>query len=302
MRSGGVALLTGATGFLGSHIVKRLLFEGVEVRALTSGSSKLRLGAAASSVNWFGTDDMSIEQATRGVNQFFNLAVLYDRVSNSTSDIDAVNIELPLRVIRALSRCGEPSVCVLGDTFYRKFPPTATTQRRYTVSKSRLADQLRNLPPSSPCRVAILRIEQVYGPGESLDKAYPRVIRQMLHNTPRIPMTLGMQERDFIYVDDVAEAMWIAARADFTGCIETDCGSGTATPVRRVFELLKELTGSSSELCFGEMPLDQDIPHSAADTSWLYANGWRCTVSLEAGLRKFVTDVATRAVTEGAAT
>lgn len=297
MRAPGVALLTGATGFLGSHLVKRLLLEGVEVRALTSGTSKVRLGEISSKVSWFGVDEASVVQATRGVTHFFNLAVLYDRATYSTSEIEAVNVDLPMRVVQSLTREGRPVTCVMGDTFYRKYPREATAQPRYTASKARLADQLRDLP-SSPCRVAMLLIEQVYGPGENPNKAYPRVVRQMLSHVHRIPLTHGMQERDFIDVDDVIQAMCVAAHADFEGCIEAGCGSGQSTPVRDVFERLKALTGSSSELGFGDMPSDQDIAQSAADTSWLRNQGWTCRVPLEDGLKKFVDDVVVRAESE----
>lgn len=294
MQAGKVALLTGATGFLGVHLVHRLLLEGVEVRALTSGTSKDRLGRSSSRVIWFDTDESSIQRATVGVDLFFNLAVLYDRPSYSTTEIDTVNVALPLNIIAALSRNERTVTCILGDSFYRKFPAGATAQPRYTASKSQLYSRLQALHDFGRCRVALLLIEQVYGPGENINKAYPHVVSQMLKNASRIPLTQGIQERDFIDVDDVIDAMLAVAGAQFVGCLEVGCGSGKSTPVREVFEHLKILTGSSSELGFGDIPSDQDILKSTANTAWLHNEGWNCKVSLEAGLRKFVTDIDTR--------
>jgi nucleoside-diphosphate-sugar epimerase len=228
------------------------------------------------------------------VTQFFNLAVIYDRPAYSVAQIDAVNVELPLRVMAALARNGDPVACVMGDSFYRKYPTDTTAQPRYTESKLRLADRLRSRGTSGPCRVAMLLIEQVYGPGENLQKAYPRVVRQMLENVRRVSLTHGIQKRDFIDVDDVIQALLLAARSDFSGFVETGCGSGTSTMVRDVFERLRDLTDSSSELGFGDIPPDQSIPDSTANTEWLRQRGWACRVPLVDGLRKFVHDIAQR--------
>jgi len=289
-----IALVTGATGFVGSQLIRRLLLDKFEVRALTSGTTKDRLADVHEFVKFFALTESGIIQACKGVTHFFNFAVVYDRANYRDAEIYEVNVALPIRIIAALAISGRPVSCVLGDSFYRKYPHNATAQRRYTASKDLLAQQIAALPTNHPCRVAMLIIEQVYGPGENLGKVYPRVTRQLLQHEPRVSLTLGDQRRDFIHVTDVVEAAIVAGCSDWEGVVDVGCGSGVSTPVRTVFESLKSLSMSRSELGFGDIPSDQSIADSSADTGWLRSKGWTCSVPLNAGLQDFLSDVQRR--------
>lgn len=294
MASRRVALVTGATGFVGSRLVRRLLQDGVEVRVLTSGTERSRVRDIEGRIQWFDWTTDHIVRAADGVQQFFNFAVAYDRPGLTTEYIEDVNVAGPLRVIDALQKNQSSVTCVMGDSFFRKFPDQATAQPRYTRSKAMLARQLSERQDKGTSQFALLMIEQLYGPGDSLQKVLPRVVQQMLSGQERIPLTLGNQRRDFIHVDDVVEAALLTANLGRVGLIEVGCGCGRSTPVAWVFKRLKDITGSRTHLDFGAMPADQFIGESVADTSWLRSQGWSCRVPLEDGLMQLVTDVATR--------
>ncbi|MBZ8140436.1 hypothetical protein CLD22_11065 [Rubrivivax gelatinosus] len=289
-----VAVLTGGTGFIGSRVARRLLAEGWQVRILSASGRREALGKQAVAVSWHSVGDADIEKAITGAMVYFNFAVAYDRPSVSDEILQRVNVDLPCRVMTALRKAGGMARCVLGDSFFRKFPPEATAQGRYTRSKTDQWTMAQALAAGDRLAVAMLRIEQVYGPGETLTKAFPSVVARLLRQEPRIALTQGLQRRDFVHVDDVADAALVVAQHHAKGATVIDCGSGSATPVREVFLQLHALTGSSSTLGFGDYPADQTIDSSQADLTWLEQAGWRPRISLSEGLRQLVDDVRAR--------
>jgi CDP-paratose synthetase len=296
MGSDVISVVTGASGFIGSRVVKALLESGATVRAVTSGSTpRNRLCDDQTEVKWFGMSDHDLEQATIGATHFFNFAVVYDRPQHPDSLIYEVNVNLPLRIMEHMRAQAIPSTCVLGDTFFRKFPPKATQQVRYTQSKQILWETVSRLEIGPRIRVAFLQIEQIYGPGEALTKVFPSITSRMIANDTRIALTSGRQRRDFIYVDDVAlAAMSVIQAGDWKDKIVVECGSGETHTVRKVFEQLHALVGSTSVLAFGDLNNDQSIEESKADTKWLRQHGWRPTTPLTSGLVALVKDVAAR--------
>lgn len=297
MRNPIVAVVTGGTGFVGSRLVCALLQQGATVRLVSSGTAPRDPAMENNKrVTWFGLSNTDLDQATAGATHLFNFAVTYDRPAIDDETINAINVELPLRLIARLRGRDKPSTCILGDTFFRKFPSEATQQVRYTRSKAELVKRLGEFADDKSLRLALLQIEQVYGPGEAFTKALPSVTRQMVDGVTRIAMTSCSQSRDFVYVDDVVDAALTVACAEWEGCVVVECGSGIATQVREVFEQIHQITRSASKLGFGDIKVEQAIDTSAADLGWLRRHGWAPRTSLHAGLTKLVKDVQLRVV------
>lgn len=294
--SSSVAIVTGATGFIGSRVVNMLLESGASVRAISSKPiSKNRLTQTRSRIEWFSMTEEDIKEAIVGVTHFFNWSVLYDRTQYTDSQIYDVNVGLPLKIIKYLQAQATPVTCVIGDTFFRKFPIEATSQGRYTKSKQMLFNELTQQINSERIRTAFIQIEQVYGPGEALTKVIPAITQKMLLNNHQIALTTGNQRRDFIHVEDVVRAVMTVIRSnDWRGNQIIECGSGQSQSVRTVFEKLHEITKSKSILGFGDLPNDQTIEESKANITWLTQRGWHSKVSLSQGLESLVKDISAR--------
>jgi CDP-paratose synthetase len=292
----GTAVVTGGTGFVGSRLVRALLRDGVAVRILSSGTAERDPALAHDPrLTWLGVSDADLDRAVDGATYFFNFAVAYDRPAIDDRTLGDVNVELPLRVLSRFAQRKTAAVCVLGDTFFRKFPPEATHQLRYTRSKTELISRLEAFfSTPQPVRAALLQIEQVYGPGEAFTKALPNVTQQMVKGVPRIAMTSGSQGRDFVFVEDVVDAALAVASAEWQGLQRVECGSGVATPVRHVFEQIHDIAASVSVLGFGDIKAEQGIPSSCADTTWLKQHGWEPRTRLREGLTILVQDVVSR--------
>ena len=297
------ALLTGANGFIGRPLLIHLLVSGWEVNILSSSGLMPEYLPVGSRVKLFPIDDFNIQIAAADIDAYFNFSVAYDVPGITIEGLNQTNSDLPVKILHAIIENNNESVaCVLGDTFYRKFPLDSTLRPNYVKSKNLLVERLKEIVPKNDksIRVALLIIEQVYGEGEKLYKAYPKVICQMLDQTvSNIPLTACTQSRDFIYVTDVVLAAILVAEQKWNGLLEMDCGSGKATPLRYVFTHLADLTKTKANLGFGELSPHQNIDESKGDIQTLSSFGWKPIVSLEAGLAAMVADVRLRISSDG---
>ena len=134
--------------------------------------------------------------------------------------------------------------------------------------------------------VVFVRPFQVYGPGQPRRTLIPAAIRAATSGE-NFPMTPGDQERDFIFAEDVAEGMIAAAeRAGIEG-ESLDLGRGVGVTARRVVEMIWDLTDAGGKIQPGARPYRTGAPvHLVADADrTAELTGWRATTTLEEGLR-----------------
>lgn len=221
-----------------------------------------------------------------------HVATAYGHDGNLAQVVES-NLLLPLRLLDHCRTVGCAHF-LNTDTFFGKSQFEYPYMKAYIKSKRDLiawaklaCDAQADLCFSS------LRLEHVYGEGDSPRKFVPDLVARLQNRQPEIPLTFGNQERDFIHVSDVARAF--ACVLDLgpnapKGVTEYEVGTGRAIPLRQLVETACEVTGSSSRLCFGALPHRQgEIMYSVADTRRLAALGWRSTVSLREGLQRTAT-------------
>jgi len=277
-------VLTGATGFLGSHLCRALVERGHRVHAYHRPQSNLaRLGDAAAKVQWHLTSENFSAPFTTGakVDAVIHCAALYGRKDETISDLITANTLLPVQLFEQTQRHGVP-LFLHSDTI---LDPAVNP---YARSKHQAAEWLRSL--ADVTRVANLRLQHFYGPGDDPTKFIPAMMVKCLTHEPEIRLTDGQQRRDFIYIDDAVRAILAVLEQPFAGVnkfYDIEIGSGAAVPIRELVETIHRLANSQSQLLFGALPHRPGEPMLAqADISALTALGWQPQISLAEGLQR----------------
>jgi nucleoside-diphosphate-sugar epimerase len=166
----------------------------------------------------------------------------------------------------------------------------------YALSKHQFSEWLQALASQGQMRFADVALETVYGEDDDPDKFITRAVIACLSSAERLPLTPGEQKRDFIYVDDAVEAITTLVKHHASLNLNVavpyqrySVGSGTAVTIRKVTQLIRQLTGSHIRLDFGAVSYrPHEVMFSQADLTKMQALGWFPRYSLEAGLKRTI--------------
>jgi nucleoside-diphosphate-sugar epimerase len=305
----GPVLLTGASGFLGSHLVHRLLDEGREVHALARPESRFtRLADVSSRITrWSGdiTDADAVAHACRESRAELVFHCAGDTSSRTFagdwSAVDRamrVNLHGTLAMLHGASQPGSRVATLVrigGLEEYGTAPTPWTESMReapsspYSASQVAATHACQALQPQLPFAVVTLRPALIYGPGQSTDFLIPALITALLRGE-RFALTDGRQHRDLLYVDDfVAAALRAGAHDNLRGAV-INIASGQEWEVVTVVRRIAKLLDATSLLDIGARPPRAgELQHLVARNE-LAAEllDWRPTVALDEGLRRTV--------------
>jgi nucleoside-diphosphate-sugar epimerase len=294
-------LVTGAAGFLGSHLVPRLIDGGAQVSVLDYAGAR----------RWGVIERAGIRAAIRGDVRSLADGV-HDRVLGPLDaiihlaavgvvgevpdmrDLVMTNVDGALAVLLAAQRtrarlinCGSCFEYGAGSAWSEDALPAPTTE--YGAAKAAAWLIARSFTRRTGLELVSLRPFNMYGPMEPADRLIPSVVRHALAGSP-IDLTPGDQARDFVYVEDVADA-FIAAVTTSTGVGGTfNVCTGTAVTVRDLVQRVLGLTASASVARFGT------LSYRSTEVAVLSGNpsraeqhlGWRARVSLDEGLDRTI--------------
>lgn len=286
-------LITGATGFLGSKILIRLVNEGYKVVALVREQSDLsRIKTVVNEIELF-----SLDKNTSNLNELFeksnidtiiHTATEYGRES-LTSDILMTNLILPIKLIETGLKNGLKNF-INSDTFFGKPKfSNAVYLNQYSNSKKYFLDYL--FSERDNLKSVSLRLEHIFGEFDSNNKFVTNVLQRLLKSDMEIALTDGVQKRDFIYIDDVVEAYLIVLKnINFIDTFsEFEVGRGQSISVKKFVELMAEESKSKSKLNFGILPTRAgEIQDSIANISPLNEMGWYPSFDLRSGIKKII--------------
>jgi nucleoside-diphosphate-sugar epimerase len=289
--SGRRTLVTGARGFLGSRLVERLLAGGAEVHATSRRDAPGR-----SDVCWWRLDLGDLAETTRVIDSVrpdvvFHLAgeVAGAREVNLVMPAFRNNLQSTVNLLVAASERAPAGIVLAGSLEEAgiKVDETAPSSP-YAAAKWASTGYARMFAELWGFPVTTLRISMAYGPGQcDMTKLIPYVIDSLLRG--RIPrLTSGARRVDWIYVDDVVDALIAAAQAPQSGDV-IDIGSGESVSLRDVVSLIRRILGVELEVEFGALPdrpLDRDRLADISVAKKLI--GWEPTTCLEQGMERTV--------------
>jgi nucleoside-diphosphate-sugar epimerase len=298
------ALVTGASGFIGAHLVARLLSEGSRVTALVRSSSELP-AEWRDRARIIACDDFSEGNLRRlldaPVETVFHLAAYGVRPNHR--DIDEmlrINVTLPAVLVRL---CAEwRARMVMAGTFSEYRSPSGRDLlsedspleqgKLYGSSKAAGGLMAGAIAGSGGTGFRLLRLFKVYGAGEAPHRLLPALVSG-LGKGQRVAISAGTQVLDFVYIDDVVEAMLRAdVHCSARGGIATwNVATGRAHSVRDFAErVAAEMNVDGSLLGFGAIDMRKD------DEPWLVGSpdllrsqlGWQPSIWLDEGVRAAV--------------
>ncbi|HMO99344.1 MAG TPA: NAD(P)-dependent oxidoreductase [Kiritimatiellia bacterium] len=281
-------LVTGASGFIGSHLCRALVADGATV----VGVSREHPDALPDGITPTQADLTDPEQATALI-ACHRPDVIYHLASCVTGgrDISLVrptftaNLAATVYLMEAASRAGCRRFVLTGsleEPDHAQAPPSSP----YAAAKAAATAYARMFHALYTFPAVIARVFMVYGPDQRDEKKLvPYVINQLLAGTsPR--MSSGTRMVDWIYVQDVVEGLIRLARAEGVAGKTIDLGSGEMTSVRSVVEQIAGLMGNPTALHFdaaADRPMEQVRIANIQETEAAIA--WRPRFSLSEGLQ-----------------
>ncbi len=286
-------LVTGASGFIGSHLCRRLYHGDIEVHAV----SRRKPPDDQTPINWWQGDLAELETVQNLLTELkpdviFHLAshVVGAREVNLVMPTFYSNLMSTVNLLTVAEQIGCRRIVLSGSLEepaqddHEAIPCSPYAAAKWAGSAyARMFHALYHLP------VVILRVFMVYGPGERhLQKLVPHVILALLRGeSPKL--SSGKREVDWVYVEDVVEGFLAAGQAEDVGGQTIDIGSGALVSIRTVVGHLNRMINSQIEPCFNALPDRPFEQVRVADIAKTQAMiGWKPKTTLEEGLRRTV--------------
>jgi len=300
-------LVTGGAGFIGSHIVERLVKEGETVRVLDNFSSGKRANLApfAAKVEIIEGDIRRPEdcaKACRGIDFVYHEAAV-PSVPKSVADprtSHEANIDGTFNLLMAArdAKCRRV-IYAASSSAYGDLPDLPKRETAcpaplspYAVNKLVGEHYLRTFYCCYGLETISLRYFNVFGPRQDPKSQYaaaiPAFVSSILKNEPPTIYGDGEQSRDFTFIDNVVQANWLAAKAPKTEGQVVNVACGERVTVNQIIAQINSLLGRSVKPNY-VATRPGDVKHSLADITLAgKVLGYKPVVTFDEGLRRAI--------------
>lgn len=289
-------LVTGANGFIGKHALKTLVKQGFEVHAVSSEpmNPSTADNCIFHAVNLL--DFTQINGLFEAVKPAYLLHLAWDVTPGEywNSANNFLWVQASLEMLGKFQEHGGRRVVMAGTCAeydwrygYCSEPVTPKVPATpYGVCKLALQTMLASYSAQTGLSSAWGRIFFLYGPYEHPARLVPSVVKSLLKGEP-VPCTHGNQIRDFLYVQDVADAFVALLASDISGAV--NIASGCPVAVKDVICKIAEILKRKDLIQLGSIPAAGEPPLLVADTGRL-ANevNWLPKYNLDQGLEETV--------------
>jgi nucleoside-diphosphate-sugar epimerase len=287
------ALITGATGFVGRNLARRLVHDGWSICAVTRPSSSLKhLESIKQDIRVF-CHDGTTESLCRFVNKVkpdivFHLASLF-LASHSTADVEPLirsNILFGVQILEAATKARVHRLINVGTYWQHYDNKEYNPVCFYAATKQAFTAILRYYIETTPLRATTLELYDTYGPDDPRPKLL-NILKNAARTHKTLDMSAGEQMLDMIHIDDVVDAFIVAAERLLDGIARKDetfsvC-SGNPQSLRQIVAEFEKAKGLTLDIRWGKRPYRE----REVMTPWNQGRklvGWEPKISLQKGL------------------
>ena len=298
-------LVTGGAGFVGSHLVKHLLDDGVEVICLDNffTGSKQNIAQALNHPNFELVRHDVVQPIMAEVDQIYNLACPASPVhyqfnpvkTVKTSVMGALNMlglakRVKARILQASTSevYGDPQIHPQPESYWGHVNPIGL-RSCYDEGKRVAETLMMDYHRQNDVDIRIVRIFNTYGPNMALDdgRVVSNFIVQALNNKPLTVYGDGSQTRSFCYISDLVDGLVrMMNQEEIIGPV--NLGNPDEFSILEMAELTIKLTGSQSVIVHQPLPPDDPTQRQPDISLARQKLGWLPQVPLEAGLKETI--------------
>lgn len=289
-------LLTGANGFLGSHLLKKLVIEH-DVSITLRKKSKLErilILLETKNVKKLYIDDVTnleIENFFKNekIELIIHCATDYGKKTDYFCTVFESNVLFPLKLLEIGLNNGL-KYFINTDSYFNKENITYNALPNYSKTKKLFLSYLKEI--GKDISIINMKLEHIYGPNDNKDKFISFLFQNLIENN-EIPLTHGHQKRDFVYIDDATDAYTkVVSKISNTPASyfkDLEIGSGESVCLKRFIERMALVMNSSSVLNYGALEYrDDEIMNSFANNS---LREWGLEYGINFNFRNFNTGI-----------